>query len=378
MIGKSSKVFGALSLVLIAAVLLAACAPATAAPTTAPAATTAATSAPAAPAATPTQVVAVANTMAVLPTAPAATAPASSTTQYKVAMLTSGPVNDQGWNEDALKGIQAIKDKLGWDFAYSENVAAAQQQNILRQYAQQGYNLIFAHGYEYGDALKAVAPDFPKTMFVQINATTSGDNIVGTNFKYGELGYFTGMAAGLMTKNNKIGIVSAQDSPTNNADSDEMKVGIKAVNPKADVNVSYVGSWDDIVKGQQVTQAQIDRGVDVLIIMGDAFTPPAIKLAQSKGIKVIGGWSGDAYKIAPDTVITSGVQDVPSVYLSIAQQFQAGTLKGNTTFVSGFKEGTQKLGQWGDFVPADVKAKVEKAVSDYLAGNLDIGISFNK
>jgi basic membrane protein A len=372
MFGKSKKWLVGVTLVVLFTWVLAACAPAA---TPAPAASEP-TTAPAAPAAQPTAVVAVAKTMAVLPTA-AATAPASASGKtYKVAMVTSGPVNDQGWNQDALKGVQAIKDSLGWDFAYSENVAAAQQQNVLRQYAQQGYDLIFAHGYEYGDALKAVAPDFPKTMFVQINATTSGDNIVGTNFKYGELGYFTGMAAGLMTKNNKIGIVSAQDSPTNNADSDQMKVGVKAVNPNADVNVSYVGSWDDIVKGQQVAQAQIDRGVDVLIIIGDAFTPPAIKLAQSKGIKVIGGWSGDAYSQAPDTVITSGVQDVPGVYMSIAHQFQAGTLKGNTTFVSGFKEGTQHLGKWGDFVPADIKSKVEQAVTDYLAGKLDIGMKF--
>ena len=333
----------------------------------------------------PTQVVETASTMAVLPTAAATTAagaaaPATTTSgqQIKVAMVTSGPVNDQGWNEDGLHGVQGIKASLGWDYAYSENVTVAQQQNVLRQYAQQGYQLIFAHGYEWGDSLKAVAPDFPNIMFVQINATTAGNNIVGTNFKYGELGYFTGMAAGLMTKNNKIGIVSAEDSPTNNADSDEIKVGAKAVNPNALVDVAYVGDWNDIVKGQQVTQAEIDRGDDILIIIGNAFTPPAVKLAQSKGIKIIGGWSTDANSLGPDTVITSGVQDVPKVYLSVAKQFQAGTLKGNTTFVSGFAEGTQYLGKWGNFVPQDVQDKVNQAVQDYLAGKLNIGVTFNQ
>ncbi len=323
--------------------------------------------------------------VALIGCAPAPAAPAAATTApvaeatspaktFKVAMVTSGPVNDQGWNQDALKGVQEIHDKLGWEMAYSESVPSAQQQNVLRQYAQQGYDLVFAHGYEYGDALAAVAPDFPNTMFVQINATTEGANVVGTNFRFGELGYFTGMAAGLMTKNNKIGIVAAQDAPQVTADSDNMKVGALAVNPNADVNVSFVGSWDDVVKGQQVAQAQIDRGVDVLIIMGNSFTPPAIKLAQSKGIKVIGGWSGDNYHLAPDTIITSGVQDVPGVYMDIAKMYDDGSLKGNSTFLSGFKEGTQHLGAWGDFVPQDVKDKVQKAVDDYLAGTLDIGI----
>lgn len=317
-----------------------------------------------APAAVPTEA----------PSAPIANAPAAVAKVHKVAMVTSGPTNDHGWHQNALEGVTAISEKFGWEMAYSESVAAAQQQNVLRQYAQQGYDLIFCHGYEWGDPLKAVAPDFPDTMFVQINSTTEGDNIVGTNFKFGELGYFTGMAAGLMTKNNKIGIVAAQDAPQVTADSDTIKAGALAVNPNAEVNVSFVGSWDDVVKGQQVAQAQIDRGVDILVIIGDAFAPPAIKLAESKGIMAIGGWSGDAYDLAPGTIITSGVQDVPFVYMSVAEQFAAGTLKGNTTFVSGFAEKTQRLGKWGDFVPQDVKDKVNTAIDEYLAGSLDIGL----
>jgi len=345
---KARKLTQLLLMATIGMVIFVACAPA---PAAAPA-----TSAPAANTAAPA----------------ATTAPAAK--KYKVAMVTSGPTNDQGWNYDALRGIQAIRDKLGWEMAYSENVPAAQQENVLRQYAQQNYDLIFAHGYEWGDALKAVAKDFPNVMFAQINATTQGSNIVGTSFKYGELGYFTGMAAGLMTKNNKIGVVAAQDAPQVTADTDTMKTGAKAVNPNADVNVSFVGSWDDVVKGGQVAQAQIDRGVDVLIIMGNAFTPPAIKLAQDKGIKVIAGWTIEAYPLAPNTIVTSGIQDIPDVYLNTAQQLQDGKLKGNTTNVFGWKEKAQYLGHWGDFVPQSVQDAVQKAEAAYLAGTLDIGV----
>lgn len=312
-----------------------------------------------------------ASVVALVGCAPAATpAPTEGAKTLRVAMVTSGPTNDHGWHQNALEGLQSINKELGYEIAYSESVETAQQQNTLRQYAQQGYDLIFCHGYEWGEPLKAVAPDFPDVMFVQINATTEGNNIVGTNFKFGELGYFAGMAAGMMTKNGKIGIVAAQDAPQVTADSDTIKLGAEAVNADADVNVSFVGSWDDVVKGQQVTQAQIDRGVDILIIIGDSFAPPAIELAKSKGIMVIGGWSGDAHDLAPDTVITSAVQDVPGVYLSIAQQFGAGTLKGGTSFVSGFAEKTQKMGIWGDFVPAEVKDAVNQAITDYLDGKL--------
>jgi basic membrane protein A len=294
----------------------------------------------------------------------------------KVAMVTSGPTNDLGFNYDALRGIQLIHKTLGWDTGYSENVAAAQQVNVLRQYAQHGYNLIFAHGYEWGDSLTEVAKDFPNTHFVQINSTTAGSNITGTLYKFGELGYFTGMAAGLMTKNNKIGVVAAQNAPMVTADSDMMLVGARSVNPKAEVNVAFVGSWDDVVKGQQVVQAQIDRGVDILIIMGNSFTPPAIKLAKARGIKVIAGWTIEAYPLAPDTVITSGIEDIPTVYLLAAQELKNGTLKGNSTLTFGMKDKAQFLGHWGDFVPQAVKARVQKAEASYLAGNLKIGLKY--
>ena len=69
-------------------------------------------------------------------------------------------------------------------------------------------------------------------------------------------------------------------------------------------------------------------------------------------------------------MITSGVQDVPGVYLSIARQFGDGTLKGGSSFVSGFAENTQKMGVWGDFVPAEVKDAVNQAITDYLDGKL--------
>jgi len=289
-------------------------------------------------------------------------------------MVTSGPVNDQSWNEDALKGIQMIKQQLGWNYAYTENVSQAEQANVMRQYARQGYNLIFAHGFEYADSVKTVAAEFPNSRFVIINGNGSLPNLTGTQFLYGELGYFTGMAGGLMTKVNKIGIVAAVQAPQVTADVNTFIKGAMAVNPQVNVSVGYVGSYNDVVKGQQVVQAQIDRGVDVLVVMGNGFDGPAIQLAKQKGIKVIAGWSTDAYDLAPNTIITSGVQEVPGLYLQIARLYKDGQLKGNDTYSFGFKESVQHLGKWGNEVPQDVQTKVEAAVQQYLAGKLAIGL----
>jgi basic membrane protein A len=292
--------------------------------------------------------------------------------QVKVAMVTSGPVNDKSWNEDGLKGVQAIKQQLSWPYAYSENVSQAEQANVLRQYGRQGYNLIFAHGFEYADAIKTVAPEFPNSHFILINGPGTPPNITGTEFRFGELGYFTGMAAGLMSKKGKIGIVAAVQAPQVTADVNTFEKGVASVNPNASVSVAYVGSYDDVVKGQQVTQAQLDRGSDVLCIMGNAFDGPAIQLAKQRGALVVAGWSTDAYDLAPDTIITSGVQEVPGLYVQIAKLYKDKQLT-KSLYTFGFKEGVQHLGKWGNEVPQDVRTKVEAAVQQYLAGKLDIG-----
>lgn len=106
-------------------------------------------------------------------------------------------------------------------------------------------------------------------------ATTGSERLSSSAIRY-----FTGTAADLVTINNMIGAVAAEDERHVTADTDMMTDGALAVNPNADVVVSFVGDWADLVKGQQVTHAQVDRGVDVLIIMGNAFTPLAVKLAE--------------------------------------------------------------------------------------------------
>jgi basic membrane protein A and related proteins len=300
-----------------------------------------------------------------------------STGHTKVAVVMSGPVSDRGWNADGLKGAQLIKQVLGWDFAFSENISQADQANVLRQYAQNGYGLIFAHSYEWGDAVSAAAPDFPNVRFVQINDTVVGSgvapsNLSGVNFVYGELGYFTGMAAALMSRRGKIGVVAAHEAPQVTADVRTFKEGAVAANPKANVSVAYVGSWDDIVKGQQVAQAQMERGADVLAIIGNAFVPVVVRQAKEKGIQVIAGWPTDMYDLDPDAIITSAVQDVPRVYLNMAEMLKEDKLLGNHVYVFGFKDSGQRLGKWGNKVPPEVRRVVNQAIEDYKAGKLQI------
>src|SRR6516162_691874 len=85
---------------------------------------------------------------------------------FRVALLTPGPVSDAGWNAAAFEGLQLIKDKLGAETALVQTRSPVDFEDGFRDFASRGFNLIFAHGYEYTDSAISVARDFPNVYFV--------------------------------------------------------------------------------------------------------------------------------------------------------------------------------------------------------------------
>src|SRR5512135_3843031 len=88
---------------------------------------------------------------------------------FKVAVLLPSAANDLSFSQSMYDALVKEQTKMGKDkfqFVYSENMfnvpdAAA----AIRDYASKGYNLIIAHGSQYGASLADIAPDFPKTAF---------------------------------------------------------------------------------------------------------------------------------------------------------------------------------------------------------------------
>ena len=222
--------------------------------------------------------------------------------------------------------------------------------------------------------MKKVAPDYPKTTFIVVNGGVTGANLVSTNFKFGELGYFTGMTAGLMSKSGKIGVVGPMDAPPVVADVDTFKLGVKAVNPNADVKVSYIGSWDDLQKAREAANAQLSQGVDVILNMGNGFSVAVFDAAKQKGAYAI-GWVDDQSAMSPDVVLTSGMQGVPQLYFSLAKLAKEGGLKGQV-YNFGMKDGAQKVASFGKMVPQATQDKVNAAIKDYLDGKLKLDLKY--
>jgi basic membrane protein A and related proteins len=245
----------------------------------------------------------------------------------RVALLTPGPVSDQAWNGGAFAGLQRIKDSLGARTSHIQTKTPAEFDENFRLYGEQGYALVFGHGFEYQDAAQRVAPEFPKTMYVTTSGNRTGANIAGLEFAFEDGAYLAGIVAGATTRTGSIGAIGGQEIPPVKRSFFAFEAGARSVNPTVKVITSYIGNWDDASAGKEQALAQIGRGVDVIFQNADAAGLGIFQAArEAKGVRVFGA-NSDQNGIAPEVVLGSVVIDLPHAFLLVAKEVQAGTFK---------------------------------------------------
>jgi basic membrane lipoprotein Med (substrate-binding protein (PBP1-ABC) superfamily) len=246
---------------------------------------------------------------------------------FKVALLTPGPVSDQSWNGGAYKGLLWIRDSLSAQISNIQTKTPAEFEENFRQYGAQGYSMVIGHGFEYQDAARRVAPEFPKTLFVTTSGSTSGPNLAGITFGFSDASYLAGLLAASMTKTNKIGVIGGQELPPVVESFRAFEQGAHAANPTIKVVSSYIGNWDDANAGKEQALAQISQGVDVIFQNADAAGIGVFQAARDKKNAYVIGSNSNQNDVAPDVTLGSVVIDLPLAFLDIAKQVKAGTFQ---------------------------------------------------
>src|SRR5688572_23769762 len=103
-------------------------------------------------------------------------------TQFRVALLTPGPISDQSWNGGAYQGLLRIRDSLGASISHIQTRTPADFEENFREYGARGFDIVIGHGFEFQDAARRVAPQFSKTVFVTTSGHTAGENLAGILF----------------------------------------------------------------------------------------------------------------------------------------------------------------------------------------------------
>lgn len=293
-------------------------------------------------------------------------------TAFRVALVTPGSVADAAWNYGAFVGLEQLRDSLGAEISNVEARTPAEQEEALRSYAAQGYSLVFGHGFEFQGIAERVGADFPKTIFIITSGERVSGNVAPMIFRIEEATYLGGMAAGGVTRSNIIGFVGGIQLPPVEKGYRGWANGARAVNPKVDSRVAYVGNFDDAAAGKEYALAQIRLGADVLTHNADAAALGLFQAVKEDPRVLVVGANADQSALAPGQVLGSAVLDLPRAFLLVGREVQGGTFTPKVESF-GIASGVVRF-DWDTAVakqlPASLRSRIAAARDSIAAGTL--------
>jgi basic membrane lipoprotein Med (substrate-binding protein (PBP1-ABC) superfamily) len=296
----------------------------------------------------------------------------------QVALLTSGPVSDAGWYAGAYEGLLMIRDSLGAEVSHQQTRSPSEFDEAFLSFAAAGYDIVFAHGFEYQDAAIRAGEQFPDAFFVVSGGGRVANNVIPLVFTLEQGSYLAGMLAGGMTESNVLGMVGGVAIPPARGTFLSFEAGARAVNPNVEVLQTFTGSWEDVAAAQEATVAQLRRGADVIIHNVDAGSFgvfQAVREAAEAGDRVWAlGMNRDQNDIAPEVTLGSAAIDIPAAFLDVVRRWQRRELGGAPVY-AGAAEGVVDLivnPTVRDQIPEALLARVDTARAGIVNGAMEV------
>jgi basic membrane protein A len=297
---------------------------------------------------------------------------ASTSGEFRIAVVAPSASNDLAFSQSIVDAVNTIADERGIDAAniavtdgtFNIDDAAA----AIRDYASQGFDLVIAHGSQYGGSLELIAPDFPDTSFAWGTAadTFGLDNVFAYEAASDEGGYVMGVLGAALSMSKTIGVVGPVEVGDAKLYVDGFKLG--AESGGASVNINYTGSFSDVALASEAAQAHAAAGADVM--SGTAqMVVGAIGVAADQDILWFGTQANQA-SLAPDIVVASQVYKWEVVLRQILDLIDDGTL-GDTIFEINLENEGEVI-EYNDAydLPADVKTLADDTVAGIIDGSI--------
>lgn len=299
--------------------------------------------------------------------------PAVSKEAVKVGVVLIGP-KDDGFSGAHYNGIEGMKTALGlsdeqilYKFSVPEN---AECEQALRELVDAGCNIIFGNSWGYMGYIEEMAEEFPQVAFSHCSGYKN--NAVNFNNYFGRIyqaRYLAGIAAGLKTKENKLGYVAAwPDNAEVNGGINAFALGAQSVNKDALVYVKYINSWSDPTKEKQTAEALLDLGCDVIAQHVDSVMP---QVAAQQAGRFGCGYNKDMTDVAPDAHLTAPIWHWSSVYSAQVKDLIEGKWKPINYFL-GLKEGLVDISPLSKNVAEGSEEKINAARKLMESGEWDV------
>ena len=297
---------------------------------------------------------------------------------FRIAIVMPSATTDMAFSQSMFGALKALQKEMGGEsalkIAYSENMfkvpdAAA----AIRDYASQGFNLVIAHGSQYGSSVEGVAKDFPKTTFAWgTHVDTFGlPNVYAYTAAAEQGGYVNGVLAAKLTKTKAIGVTGPVEIGDAKTYISGFTQGVASVDPSIRVSKTWTGSFSNVALMAEAAKTHIAAGADVLTGSSQAVAG-SIGAAKEKGKVLWFGTQQNQASLAPELVVASQQYDWISVLKQIIKDNKSGKLGGDK-YVAELKNGGLKIVYNPGFkLPDAVKKAGDKAIKDITSGTIKV------
>lgn len=294
---------------------------------------------------------------------------AHSQAPLKVAFVYVAPVMDTGWVHQHDEGRKAVQAAFGGrvEATYVENVPEGPDaERVIRDLARQGNKLIFTPSFGYMEPTLKVAKEFPDVKFESITGYKTAPNVAVANARYYEGRYLAGIVAGRMTKTNVAGYVAGFPIPEVLQGINAFTLGMRSVNPKAQVKVVWLNAWFDPARERDAAMTLFDANADVVAF--HTASDAVMRAAQERG-KMAVAYHSDMRNAAPDAQIAAVTHHWGEYYVQRTQAVLDGTWKPGNVW-GGVKQRMIRIEGFGPKVPQAVREEALARQQDIGAGRL--------
>jgi len=293
--------------------------------------------------------------------------------QIKVGFIYIGDPSDKGYTYAHHQGTVYMQQELDLrddQIVIKSNIPEDDAcRTAILECVEQGCSIIFANSFGFMDYMEEMAEEYPNVIFSHCSGYLSNE----TNFNnyFGRIyqsRFLTGLAAGLKTQSNKVGYVAAYPIPEVIGGADAFALGIKTVNPEAQVLVKYTNTWYDPTIERQAAEALLDAGCDVIGQHQDTTMPQ--KAAQDRGVWGC-GYNADMTEDAPDAHLTAPIWHWGMYIKEAVQKVIEGNWTPENSFM-GMAEGLVDISPLSKNVAEGTAEIIEEYRAKILAGEFDV------
>jgi len=291
----------------------------------------------------------------------------------KVALVAPSAVNDLAFTQSMVEALNSLKTKYNLEIAVSDNqFVVATAANVIRGYADQGYNLVIAHGSQYGSTIEQLAAQFPNISFAWGTAGSTFDlpNVFAYQANSNEGGYVQGAMATLLSTSKVLGVIGPIAVGDAKLYVDGFCAGAKSVDAAISCIPVYTGSFSDVSLMAAAATTFVNNKADVLTGSAQAVVG-AIGVAKSKNLP----WFGTQWtqaSLAPQNVVSSQVYNWAPTLEQIITEIKGGKLGGAIYTLTLGNDGLQIQLNPDFALPAEVKAKADSLIKGISDGTITV------